>query len=69
MIARGVHFLDDPADTIAQKALRVNLSDLAGKGATPLGYVLSLGAPARISMRTGSRLCRWPAQRPDGASA
>jgi thiamine-monophosphate kinase len=42
MIARGVHFLDDPADTIAQKALRVNLSDLAGKGATPLGYVMSL---------------------------
>lgn len=42
MVARGVHFLDDPADTIAQKALRVNLSDLAAKGATPLGYVLSL---------------------------
>lgn len=42
MVARGVHFLDDPADTIAQKALRVNLSDLAGKGATPLGYVISL---------------------------
>ena len=42
MIAQGVHFLDDPADTIAQKALRVNLSDLAGKGATPVGYVLSL---------------------------
>jgi thiamine-monophosphate kinase len=42
MIARGVHFLEDPADTIAQKALRVNLSDLAAKGATPLGYVLSL---------------------------
>jgi thiamine-monophosphate kinase len=43
MVARGVHFLADPADTIAQKALRVNLSDLAAKGATPLAYVLSLG--------------------------
>lgn len=42
MVARDVHFLDDPAETIAQKALRVNLSDLAAKGATPLGYVLSL---------------------------
>ena len=43
MVARGVHFLDDPADTIAKKALRVNLSDLAAKGAKPLGYVLSIG--------------------------
>ncbi len=44
MIARGVHFLaGDPADTVAQKALRVNISDLAAKGATPLAYVLSLG--------------------------
>jgi thiamine-monophosphate kinase len=48
MIARGVHFLDDPADTIAQKALRVNLSDLAGKGATPLGYVLSVALPPDV---------------------
>ena len=32
-IVEGVHFLaDDPIDTIAKKALRVNLSDLAGKG-------------------------------------
>ena len=44
MIAGGVHFLaDDPPATIAQKALRVNISDLAAKGATPLAYVLSLG--------------------------
>src|SRR6202790_1126671 len=39
----GVHFLpNDPPDTIAQKALRVNLSDLAAKGATPAGFVLTL---------------------------
>jgi thiamine-monophosphate kinase len=38
-----VHFLgDDPPDTIARKALRVNLSDLAAKGAEPAGFVLTL---------------------------
>ena len=36
-----------PPDTIAQKALRVNLSDLAAKGARPLGYILSLALHAR----------------------
>ena len=42
-LVEGVHFLaDDPPDTIAQKALRVNLSDLAAKGAAPAGFVLSL---------------------------
>jgi thiamine-monophosphate kinase len=42
----GVHFFsDDPPDTIAQKALRVNLSDLAAKGATPAGFLLSLALP------------------------
>jgi thiamine-monophosphate kinase len=42
-IVEGVHFLpNDPPDTIARKALRVNLSDLAAKGATPAGFVLTL---------------------------
>ncbi|MDO9061893.1 MAG: thiamine-phosphate kinase [Bradyrhizobium sp.] len=42
-IVEGVHFLpDDPADTVARKALRVNLSDLAAKGAVPAGFVLTL---------------------------
>src|SRR5579863_494237 len=46
-LVEGVHFLaDDPADTIAQKALRVNLSDLAAKGAAPAGFVLSLALRA-----------------------
>ena len=41
-IVEGVHFLpDDPPDTIARKALRVNLSDLAVKGAVPAGFVLT----------------------------
>src|SRR5213595_2915553 len=42
-IVEGVHFLpDDPPETVARKALRVNLSDLAAKGATPAGFVLTL---------------------------
>src|SRR5664279_5755964 len=42
-IVEGVHFLlHDPPDTVARKALRVNLSDLAAKGATPAGFVLTL---------------------------
>ena len=42
-IVEGVHFFrGDPADLVAKKALRVNLSDLAAKGASPVGYLLSL---------------------------
>lgn len=48
MIAEGVHFLaGDPPDSVAHKALRVNLSDLAAKGAVPFGYLMSLALPAR----------------------
>jgi len=48
----GVHFFDDDApQTIASKALRVNLSDLAAKGAKPLGFLLSLALPAGIDDR------------------
>src|ERR1700720_2993047 len=46
-IVEGVHFLpDDPPDAIARKALRVNLSDLAAKGASPAGFVLTLALRA-----------------------
>ena len=46
-IVEGVHFFaSDPPDTIARKALRVNLSDLAAKGATPAGFVLTLALPS-----------------------
>src|SRR6266851_4179775 len=45
----GVHFFpDDPPDTVAKKALRANLSDLAAKGARPLGFLLALALPAEI---------------------
>ena len=49
-IVAGVHFFaDDPPDTIAKKALGVNLSDLAAKGADPLGFVLSLMLPKAMN--------------------
>jgi thiamine-monophosphate kinase len=47
-IVEGVHFLaDDPPDLVARKLLRVNLSDLAAKGAKPLGYLLTTSLPER----------------------
>ena len=43
LVAEGIHFLaDDPPEMVAKKALRVNLSDLAGKGAEPFAYLLAL---------------------------
>ena len=42
-MAAGTHFLrDDPADLVARKLLRVNLSDLAAMGAAPLAYLTTL---------------------------
>jgi thiamine-monophosphate kinase len=42
----GVHVLpDDPPDLVARKALRMNLSDLAAKGAAPRAYLLDLMLP------------------------
>jgi thiamine-monophosphate kinase len=41
VIAEGVHFLpDDPPGDVAWKLVAVNLSDLAAKGARPLGVLL-----------------------------
>jgi thiamine-monophosphate kinase len=45
-VVGGVHFFaSDPPDAVAKKALRVNLSDLAAKGAKPLGFLLTLALP------------------------
>jgi thiamine-monophosphate kinase len=45
-IADGTDFFpEDPPHTIARKALRVNLSDLAAKGAKPEYYLLNLALP------------------------
>jgi thiamine-monophosphate kinase len=45
-IIEGVHFFSsDPPGSIGHKALAVNLSDLAAKGARPCAYLLSLALP------------------------
>jgi thiamine-monophosphate kinase len=49
-VTEGVDFFAfDPPDTIAQKALRVNLSDLAAKGAEPAHYLLNLSLPHSVT--------------------
>jgi thiamine-monophosphate kinase len=51
-IVVGVHTLRGEApDLVARKALRVNLSDLAAKGARPLGYLLALMLPDTTTAR------------------
>ncbi|WP_312125841.1 thiamine-phosphate kinase [Brevundimonas sp.] len=51
-LVETVHFLpEDPLDTVAQKLLRVNLSDIAAKGAVPFGYLLACHWSER---------CGWP---------
>jgi thiamine-monophosphate kinase len=48
-VAEGTDFFAfDPAGLVAQKALRVNLSDLAAKGADPAFYLLNLSLPPSI---------------------
>ncbi len=48
-LVASVHFFpEDPPDCIARKALRTNLSDLAAKGADPLGFLLAIALPAGI---------------------
>jgi thiamine-monophosphate kinase len=54
----GVHFLaSDGPERIARKLLRVNLSDLAAKGARPIGYQLILGLPGGPDEDWLSRFC------------
>lgn len=49
-LVAGVHFFaDDPAGAIGRKALGVNLSDLAAKGAAPRGFLLSAALPTDVS--------------------
>lgn len=45
-LVEGVHFFGhEMPQAIAQKALRVNISDLAAKGAVPYAYMLALSLP------------------------
>lgn len=62
-IVEGVHFLpDDPPDLVARKLLRVNVSDLAAKGAKATGYFLAAALPqdgaARYAARFGQGLAK-----------
>ena len=62
-IVGGVHFLhDDPPDLIARKALRVNLSDLAAKGAVPRAYMLDIMLPATVTEQWIAAFARGLAQ-------
>ena len=48
-VIAGVHFFpDDPPESIGRKALRMNLSDLAAKGARPVGFLMSLALAAGL---------------------
>ncbi len=67
-LVAGVHFFpDDPPEAIARKALRVNVSDLAAKGADPLGFLLALALPTgdeadwieRFAQGLGEDAARW----------
>ena len=69
-ISEGTDFFAfDPADTIAQKALRVNLSDLAAKGAEPVGYLLNLSLPHSVACGLAGGFRRRPGRRSDANSA
>jgi thiamine-monophosphate kinase len=62
-IVGGVHFRpDDPADLVARKALRVNLSDLAAKGAVPRCYMLNLILPGSTTEEWVAAFARGLAQ-------
>jgi thiamine-monophosphate kinase len=58
-VVEGIHFLpDDPLDLVARKLLRVNLSDLAAKGAEPFGYFLAIAWSTRCDLDQRRRFCR-----------
>ena len=81
-VIEGVHFLKrrSARTCIGHKALAVNLSDLAAKGARPYVYLLALSLPAKPSppdwleafaagLGALQRRCRhlpWPAATPPG---
>jgi thiamine-monophosphate kinase len=65
-IVGDVHFLlDDPPDLIARKALRVNLSDLAAKGAVPRAYMLAIMLPRTVTEEWIATFARGLAQDQD----
>ncbi len=62
-LVEGVHFFaHDPAEQIAQKLLRVNLSDMAAMGATPKGYLLALMRSQNLSQEWLARFTQGLAE-------
>ena len=66
-LVAGVHFRErDPPDTVAARALRCSLSDLAAMGAEPYGYLLTLALPHGVDAEWmaafASRLARDQAE-------
>ncbi|MDG1826338.1 MAG: thiamine-phosphate kinase [Henriciella sp.] len=48
-LVEGVHFLSsDPLDTVGQKLIRVNVSDIYSKGAVPVEALLSVAWPKGV---------------------
>src|SRR5687768_13884740 len=58
-LSEGIHFLgNEPAHLLAQKALRVNLSDLAAMGAEPVAYFLAIMLPKKVDAQWVSDFAR-----------
>ncbi|WP_370199252.1 thiamine-phosphate kinase [Roseibium sp.] len=58
VLAADIHFFaEDAPEAIAAKALRVNLSDLAAKGARPRGYLMGLSLPSDWTVDWLERFC------------
>lgn len=54
MLVEGIHYLPtDPSEDVAWKLVATNLSDLAAKGARPLGVLLGLTLPGAGGWRDG----------------
>lgn len=67
-VVAGVHFFaSDPPESVARKALRVNISDIAAKGAEPQGFLMALALPqgfdanwlGRFACALGADAQRW----------
>lgn len=64
MLVEGRHFLrDHPPRLLGRKAVAANLSDLASAGAQPAWLLVSLGAPADLSVQWVEELYRGMADR------
>ncbi|WP_010162498.1 thiamine-phosphate kinase [Sphingomonas sp. PAMC 26617] len=62
-LVEGVHYLgSDPAGDVAWKLVATNLSDLAAKGAVPVGVMLNYPLRADPSTSASSSSCASPAK-------